>query len=291
MIELDGRTRAGGPGADRRLRGLERRRRRRDRGGRAPRGGLGRRSRWRELDPEDYYDFQVNRPHVALDDDGTRRITWPTTRVSVRRGCPACERDVVLVRGDRAEHALAGVLRRAARRRRRARRRDGRHARRAAGGHPAHPAGAGHRHGLRPGAGAVAATWSRPGTRGRPASSACSRTPAARSASRRCRSGPRCRTTSRSRRARRPPWRCCAASRTCSTSPIPLGDLPEEARAWERGVDELAAEDEEIADYVRVARGGTDTAELPEASGEAIAAGVRALPAPPRRRPGHAARR
>ena len=29
--------------------------------------------------------------------------------------------------------------------------------------------------------------------------------------------------------------------------PVPLGDLPEEARAWERGVDELAAEDAEVA--------------------------------------------
>ncbi|MGH3365421.1 MAG: PAC2 family protein [Nocardioidaceae bacterium] len=52
---------------------------------------------------------------------------------------------------------------------------------------------------------------------------------------------------------------------------IPLDDLPEEARAWERGVDELAEEDEEIADYVRALEETRDTAELPEASGEAIA--------------------
>ncbi len=52
---------------------------------------------------------------------------------------------------------------------------------------------------------------------------------------------------------------------------IPLGDLPEEARAWERGVDELAEEDEEIGDYVRALEETRDTAELPEASGEAIA--------------------
>ena len=52
---------------------------------------------------------------------------------------------------------------------------------------------------------------------------------------------------------------------------IPLADLPEEARAWERGVDELAEEDEEIGDYVRVLEETQDTAELPEASGEAIA--------------------
>jgi proteasome assembly chaperone (PAC2) family protein len=52
---------------------------------------------------------------------------------------------------------------------------------------------------------------------------------------------------------------------------IPLGDLPEEARAWERGVDELAEEDEDVADYVRALEETRDTTELPEASGEAIA--------------------
>jgi proteasome assembly chaperone (PAC2) family protein len=52
---------------------------------------------------------------------------------------------------------------------------------------------------------------------------------------------------------------------------IPLGDLPEDARAWERGVDELAEEDEDIADYVRSLEETRDTTDLPEASGEAIA--------------------
>ena len=52
---------------------------------------------------------------------------------------------------------------------------------------------------------------------------------------------------------------------------IPLGDLAEESRAWERGVDELATEDEDIADYVRALEETRDTADLPEASGEAIA--------------------
>jgi proteasome assembly chaperone (PAC2) family protein len=52
---------------------------------------------------------------------------------------------------------------------------------------------------------------------------------------------------------------------------IPVGDLAEESRAWERGVDELAGEDEEIGDYVRALEETRDTAELPEASGEAIA--------------------
>src|SRR5947209_18602079 len=38
-----------------------------------------------ELDPDDYYDFQVNRPTVSLVDGVTRRISWPTTRLSVCR--------------------------------------------------------------------------------------------------------------------------------------------------------------------------------------------------------------
>jgi proteasome assembly chaperone (PAC2) family protein len=52
---------------------------------------------------------------------------------------------------------------------------------------------------------------------------------------------------------------------------VPLGDLEEESRAWQTGVDELAEEDAEVADYVRSLEEARDTAELPEASGDAIA--------------------
>jgi len=52
---------------------------------------------------------------------------------------------------------------------------------------------------------------------------------------------------------------------------VPLGDLPEETRAWERGVAELAEEDEDVAEYVRSLEESKDTADLPEATGEAIA--------------------
>lgn len=52
---------------------------------------------------------------------------------------------------------------------------------------------------------------------------------------------------------------------------VPLGDLLEDARAWQEGVDELANEDAEVAEYVRTLEEAKDTAELPEASGEAIA--------------------
>ncbi|KAB7834451.1 PAC2 family protein [Streptomyces mobaraensis] len=52
---------------------------------------------------------------------------------------------------------------------------------------------------------------------------------------------------------------------------IPQGDLPEDARAWQLGVDQLAAEDSEVAEYVQSLEQARDTADLPEASGEAIA--------------------
>jgi len=48
------------------------------------------------IDPEDYYDFQVNRPTVTLVDGTTRRVQWPTTRFSL---CRLESRDVVLLRG------------------------------------------------------------------------------------------------------------------------------------------------------------------------------------------------
>ena len=50
------------------------------------------------LDPEDFYDFQVNRPTVTMSDGETRRIEWPTTRFSVATP-PDAERDIVLIRG------------------------------------------------------------------------------------------------------------------------------------------------------------------------------------------------
>ncbi len=50
------------------------------------------------VDPEDYYDFQVNRPIVSTVDGNTRSVQWPTTRLSACSP-PGADRDVVLVRG------------------------------------------------------------------------------------------------------------------------------------------------------------------------------------------------
>ncbi|MFC5235284.1 PAC2 family protein [Pseudonocardia zijingensis] len=50
------------------------------------------------IDPEDYYDFQVTRPHVRMADGVTRKIEWQTTRLSMAK-LPGTERHVVLVNG------------------------------------------------------------------------------------------------------------------------------------------------------------------------------------------------
>ena len=52
---------------------------------------------------------------------------------------------------------------------------------------------------------------------------------------------------------------------------LPLGDLPEQARAWERMVDELAESDSEVEEYVRALESREPETELPEASGDVIA--------------------
>ncbi|HYO85110.1 MAG TPA: PAC2 family protein [Dermatophilaceae bacterium] len=49
------------------------------------------------IDPEEYYDFQVNRPRVGWV-DGERRISWPTTRVLVSQDS-GLDRDVLLIQG------------------------------------------------------------------------------------------------------------------------------------------------------------------------------------------------
>ncbi|GAA1480241.1 PAC2 family protein [Gordonia sinesedis] len=51
-----------------------------------------------DIDSDDYYDFQVNRPTVRQIDGVTRRIDWPTTSISYCTPAGA-DRDIVLVRG------------------------------------------------------------------------------------------------------------------------------------------------------------------------------------------------
>ena len=51
-----------------------------------------------ELDPEEFFDFQANRPTITLTDGMTRHIEWPSNQlVGVRT--PSAERDLLLLDG------------------------------------------------------------------------------------------------------------------------------------------------------------------------------------------------
>lgn len=52
---------------------------------------------------------------------------------------------------------------------------------------------------------------------------------------------------------------------------IPRGDLVSEAQAWESGIDALAGDDDDMASYIEQLEQARDTVDSPEASGEAIA--------------------
>jgi proteasome assembly chaperone (PAC2) family protein len=222
-----------------------------------------------ELDPEDYHDFQVSRPTVQLDDDGRRRITWPTTRVSWARP-PGAVRDVVLVRGIepsmrwksftrevlgyaeqlgvRTVVTLGALLA------------DVPHTRPIPVTTTSEDEGLLERLTIEPSryegpTGILGVLQDAAGRAGLPGLSLWAAVPhyVGQSPS---------------------PKATLALLRRVEEMldvTVPLGDLPEDARAWERGVDELAEEDGEIGDYVRQLERAKDTAELPEASGEAIA--------------------
>ena len=50
------------------------------------------------IDPEEFYDFQVNRPTIRLVDGEARHIDWPATTL-VAAQIPSAERDLVLLSG------------------------------------------------------------------------------------------------------------------------------------------------------------------------------------------------
>ncbi len=50
------------------------------------------------IDPEEFYDFQVNRPVIRLTEGQAREIEWPTN-VFIAARAPAAERDLVLLSG------------------------------------------------------------------------------------------------------------------------------------------------------------------------------------------------
>ncbi len=55
-------------------------------------------TRFAEIDPEEFYDFQATRPHVSLIEGLTRRIDWPENAFYYTR-VPGTDRDAVLLLG------------------------------------------------------------------------------------------------------------------------------------------------------------------------------------------------
>ena len=51
-----------------------------------------------EIDPEEFYDFQANRPTIHLTDGQSRHIEWPTNRL-LSAEAPGAERDLLLLHG------------------------------------------------------------------------------------------------------------------------------------------------------------------------------------------------
>ena len=51
-----------------------------------------------EVESEEFYDYQVNRPQIFLDEEGERELSWPTTTVHAVT-VPDFNRDLVIVTG------------------------------------------------------------------------------------------------------------------------------------------------------------------------------------------------
>jgi proteasome assembly chaperone (PAC2) family protein len=54
--------------------------------------------RFAQLDTEEFYDFQANRPHVQIDETQARVISWPSVEIFEAR-IPRAPRDLVIVQG------------------------------------------------------------------------------------------------------------------------------------------------------------------------------------------------
>ncbi|MFV0461355.1 MAG: PAC2 family protein [Actinomycetales bacterium] len=221
------------------------------------------------LDPEEYHDFQVNRPQVSITDDGTRRITWPTTRL-FRTRPQGYDRDVLLVHGIEpsmrwrrytdevlghlAEQNVETLITLGALLA------DVPHTR------PIPVTSTSDNPELLDRLALQKSTYEGPTgivgvlgdvatRRGLPVLSLWAAVP---------------------HYVGQPPSpkaQLALLSRIEELLglPVELAELAEDAQAWEHGVDELAGQDEEIAAYVKQLEEAKDTADLPEASGEAIA--------------------
>jgi proteasome assembly chaperone (PAC2) family protein len=222
-----------------------------------------------EVESEDFYDFQVNRPQVSIDESQIRSITWPSTQI-FGLAIPSMSRDLVIVTGvepsmrwksftsdlldlaDDLEVSLVVTLGSLLA--------DTPHSRPiTVTGTGAHPA-------IADRLGVSVSRYEGPTgilgilqdgcmRRGIDAVSLWAAVPhyAASSPS---------------------PKATLALINTLEEFldiSIPLSDLPERSDLWEKEVNELAAEDAEVAEYVKALEESKDAAELPEVSGDSIA--------------------
>jgi proteasome assembly chaperone (PAC2) family protein len=221
------------------------------------------------LDPEDYYDFQVNRPHVGFGADGERELSWRTTSVWHAQGGPE-GRDIVLITGiepnlrwrsfcDEVLDFVQGIgattlvtlgalLA------------DVPHTRPVPITGVSSDVELAEEHHLQPSrytgpTGIVGVIGDAAQRRGMSTLSYWAAVP---------------------HYVAQPP----APKATMALlgqiedfvgAAIDLRTLPEEAKAWERGVDELASDDSDVAEYVRSLEEERDAVDLPEATGDAIA--------------------
>jgi predicted ATP-grasp superfamily ATP-dependent carboligase len=220
------------------------------------------------IDPEDYYDFQVNRPRVVLE-DGQRRISWPTTRILLATST-SMERDVILVQGiepstrwrsftiellEFAQQMGVGTFITVG-----ALLADVPHTRPIPITVTSDHEDVIHRFDLEPSkyegpTGIVGVLADAATQAGLPSLSVWAAVPhyAGGTPSPKATLG------------------LVSRIEELLDTTLPHGDLSDQARAWEHGVDELAESDDEVAEYVQSLEQAQDTAELPEASGEAIA--------------------
>lgn len=222
-----------------------------------------------EIDPDEYYDFQVNRPTVSLVDGVQRRIEWPTTRISVCRP-PTADFDVVLIRGIepnmrwrafcgelldimrelnvRSVVTLGALLS------------DSPHTRPTpVSGSSYDPASAA-KFGLEGSkyegpTGIVGVLQDMCVSVGIPAISFWAAVP---------------------HYVSQPPNPKATIAllhriEEVLDFPVPMGELPQQADEWQKLVDEMAAEDEEVTEYIRNLEERDDEGEMQEASGDAIA--------------------
>ena len=222
-----------------------------------------------EVDPEEFYDFQVNRPTVYVDDSSIRNLTWPGTQVFAL-ATPTLSHDFIVVRGvepsmkwktfasdlldlaDDCEVDLVITLGSMVA--------DTPHTR------PITVSGSGAHPDIATRLGVEISKYEGPtGILGVIQDSCIRRGIDAISL-----------------------WAAIPHYASNSPSPkaslalvnaledfleisIPQGDLPDEATEWEAEVTELAKEDSDVAEYVKALEDSKDAVDLPEATGESIA--------------------